>query len=131
MELSHETEALLEELEQFRKEKEKIRSLVGQIGGAASTKRNRIANIVFVILLAGLLLVDILRHFAGVTIPIPPLFSLEAGILLVSIKIIWMIHKQSKVEHFQFWILNSIEYRLNDISNKILKIETDLNRKDT
>lgn len=123
MEIHHDTDALLEELEQFRKEKEKIRDLVGKIGGAASTKRNKAANIIFVSLIIGLLCLDILRHLVGVAVPLPPLFSLEAGILLVSIKIIWMIHKQTKVEHFQFWILNSIEYRLNDISNKIQQIE--------
>lgn len=38
-----------------------------------------------------------------------------------------MIHKQMKVEHFQFWILNSIEYRINEISKKLIKIEEVLN----
>ena len=47
----------------------------------------------------------------------------ELGILLVSVKIVWMIHKQTKVEHFQFWILNSIEFRLNDLSNRLRSIE--------
>jgi hypothetical protein len=34
-----------------------------------------------------------------------------------------MMHKQIKVEHFQFWILNSIEFRLNDVSKRMSKIE--------
>jgi hypothetical protein len=42
--------------------------------------------------------------------------------LMVSLKIIWMMHKQSKVEHFQFWILNSIDFRLNDISKEIRQL---------
>jgi len=46
--------------------------------------------------------------------------------LLVSIKIIWMIHKQGKLEHFQFWILNSIEFRLNDVSRRMKDIEKKL-----
>ncbi len=54
------------------------------------------------------------------------MFSIEIGVLLVSLKIIWMMHKQTKVEHFQFWILNSIEFRLNDMSKKIEKIRKEL-----
>lgn len=34
-----------------------------------------------------------------------------------------MIHnKQTKVEHFQFWILNSIEFRLNNLSREMNEI---------
>ena len=51
------------------------------------------------------------------------LAGLLIGVLLVSVKIIWMIHKQTKVEHFQFWILNSIEFRLNAISKKLTQME--------
>lgn len=43
-----ETTSLLEEIEQFRKEKEKIRNLVGQIGGADSAKRNKIITVAFI-----------------------------------------------------------------------------------
>ena len=55
--------------------------------------------------------------------PLPPLFSIELGVLLVSVKIIWMIHKQGRVEHFQFWILNSIEFRLNEITKSVRRLE--------
>ena len=51
------------------------------------------------------------------------LISLELGVLLVSIKIVFMIHSQQKVNHFEFWILNSIEYRMNDISKMVRKME--------
>ena len=115
------TAVLQEELEQFRKEK--IRALVGQIGGIASSKRDRVLNVVFLAAIAFLLLADILRHLLGVDMPLPPLFSIELGVLLVSVKIIWMIHKQARVEHFQFWILNSIEFRLNEISKSVRRLE--------
>jgi hypothetical protein len=36
---------------------------------------------------------------------------------------VWMISKQTKVEHFQFWILNSIEFQINLMSKKIRDIE--------
>ncbi len=117
------TQSLEEELEQFRREKEKIRQLVGRIGGAASSKRDKVVNIVFVAAIVALLLADALKHIAGWPIPISPVFSIELGVLLVSAKIIWMIHKQSKVEHFQFWILNSIEFRLNDVAKRMKELE--------
>lgn len=120
------TSALREELEQFRQEKEKIRKLVGQVGGKGSAKRDRLINLVFLVLLVLLFALDILRHYVHWTIPLPPLVSLEIGVLMVSLKIIWMIHKQSKVEHFQFWILNSLEFRLNEISKRLRSIEEKL-----
>ena len=121
-----ETASLRKELEQFQKEKEKIRNLVGQIGGAASDKRDKAINIFFIILLISLLSTDLIGHIFDIEMPIPPILSLELGILLVSIKIIWMIHKQAKIEHFQFWILNSIEFRLNEVSKKLKRIEENM-----
>ncbi len=118
-----ETDALREELEHFRNEKEKIRRLVGQVGGKKSAKRDKIINLVFLVLLIGLFSLDILRHCFHWNMPLPPLVSLELGVLMVSLKIIWMIHKQTKVEHFQFWILNSIEFRLNEVSRRLQAME--------
>ncbi len=120
------TESLREELEHFRQEKEKVRKLVGQIGGKATAKRDRVINVVFVAAIATLFSVDFLRHLLGLSIPLAPLFSIELGLLLVSMKIIWMIHRSMKVEHFQFWILNSIEFRLNDVSRRMKQIEEKL-----
>jgi hypothetical protein len=117
------TEALQSELEHFRQEKAKVRQLVGQIGGKANARRGRIINVVFVSAIALLFSLDLMRHVFGLSIPLAPLLSIELGLLLVSIKIIWMIHRSMKVEHFQFWILNSIEFRLNDISRRIEGIE--------
>jgi len=119
-------QALLEELEQFRKEKERIRQLVGQIGGKHSQKRDHIMNIAFIVAMVVLFLLDILRHLFHVDVPLPQMFSIELAVLLVSIKIIWMIHKGSKVEHFQFWVLNSIEFRLNDVTKRLREIDKKL-----
>jgi hypothetical protein len=115
-------ELLREELDHFRREKEKIRMVVGQIGGAKAARHEKILTTAFVVAIVFLFAGDVLRHLLGVSVPLPPLFSLEVGVLLVSLKIIWMIHKQAKVEHFQFWILNSIEFRLNEISRRIQDI---------
>jgi len=127
VETARDTRALEDELEQFRREKAQIKQLVGQIGGAKSNRRDTVINVVFMGLIIGLFVVDVLRHVVHIDVPLPPLFSLELGVLLVSVKIIWMIHKQTKVEHFQFWILNSIEFRLNELGRRIRSIEDSLN----
>ncbi|MCK5114667.1 MAG: hypothetical protein KAR11_07905 [Phycisphaerae bacterium] len=118
-------ESLEKELNAFREEKEKIRNIIGQIGGTESRRTDQILNIVFILFLIALIGVDIVRHFVGALSWVPQLFSLEIGVMLVSLKIIWMIHKQAKVEHFQFWILNSIEFRLNEISKHVNDIMKD------
>jgi len=119
-------QTLIEELEQFRKEKERIRMLVGQIGGKHSQRRDNYINIGFIAAIIVLFFLDLLRHLFHMEIPLPQMFSIELAVLLVSIKIIWMIHKGTKVEHFQFWVLNSIEFRLNDVAKHIREIEKKL-----
>jgi hypothetical protein len=114
---------LAEELKRFQEEKERIRTIVGQIGGKSSRKRDRSITITFVVLLLILFAADVSRHMLGISIPLPPLFSLEVGVVLVSIKIIWMIHNQTRVEHFQFWILNSIEFRVDQMAKHLRSIE--------
>jgi hypothetical protein len=121
--VGRDTHSLEEEVEQFRQEKEKIRELVGRIGGTASSKRDRGINLAFITAIAALFILDALRHLLGWSIPLPPIFSIELGVLLVSVKIVWMIHKQTRVEHFQFWILNSIEFRLNDVAKRMRELE--------
>ena len=122
--------SLREELEQFKKEKEQIRAIIGQIGGVGSVRRDRIINYLFIIVIAILFIIDIFRHLMHFPVPLPPLFSLEIGLLLISIKIIWMIHKNTKVDHFQFWILSSIEFRINELSKKVNRIEERLEKVD-
>ena len=51
-----------------------------------------------------------LRDALGLTMPPALLFSIELGALLVSVKLVWMIHNQARVEHSQFWILNSLKW---------------------
>ncbi|MBU0477851.1 hypothetical protein KKC91_04710 [bacterium] len=119
---------LQEELEQFRKEKEKIKNIIGAIGAKTSARQDRILNISFIVAIIVLLALDTMRHILKIDIPLPPLFSIEIGLLLISIKIIWMIRKQMKVEHFQFWILNSIEYRINDVSKRLIRIENEIKK---
>lgn len=110
---------IVNELEQFKKQKEQIRKIMGQIGGIKDAKKDKFVNIIFIILILILFAFDILRFAFEIEVHLPPLVSLELGILLISLKIIYMMHKQTKLEHFQFWILNSLEFRMNDIQQKL------------
>ncbi len=117
-------EALQEEIDQYKKEKESIRKMLGQIGGAGNAKKERIINISFAIFVGLLFSFDLMRHALHLSIDfIPEMFSVEIAVLLVSTKIIWMMHRQQKVEHFQFWILNTIEFQMNSTAARIRKIE--------
>jgi hypothetical protein len=124
---AHNTDNIQEleaQLKAYQDERERIKQLMGMIGGSTDIKRDKIVNWIFIILIVLLLSFDIARHFLHLeNIPLPPLFSIEIGVLLVSIKIIWMINRQSKVDHFQFWILNSIEFRINNLSRQINDIQ--------
>ena len=111
------------ELDQFKKEKEKIRQLMGQIGGKEQAAQDKWINISFITAIVLLAINDLLHHLVGVHVPIDTEFSLVIAILLVSMKIIWMMHRTSKVDHFQFWILNSIEFRLNDVAKQLRNLE--------
>ncbi len=45
------------------------------------------------------------------------------AVLLVSVKIIWMIHRQARVDRFLFWVLNYIEFQVNAMSGRMRKME--------
>lgn len=111
------------ELDQFKKEKEKIRKLMGQIGGKEQEKRDKWMNWIFISAIVLIGINDVMHVVGGFHPPIPTELSLGIAVLLVSIKIIWMMHKATKVEHFQFWILNSIEFRLNDVAKQVRSLE--------
>ncbi len=119
---------LQKELNQYKKEKDTIKNIIGQIGGVQSRKRDKVVNIIFISLIVILFGCDAAKHLFHINTPIPSMFSLEIGVLLVSLKIIWMMHTQSKVDHFQFWILNSIEFRLNDIAKKVKDMSKKINK---
>lgn len=118
--------SLAEELEEFQAEKERLRAVIGSIGGRGAAKREKILTWCFAVAVLLLFAGDLLRHLLHIAVPLPPLFSIEVGVLLVSIKIILMMRSQAKVEHFQFWILNSIEFRLNKMARQVRSIEKSL-----
>jgi hypothetical protein len=116
-------EELEAELKIYREERERIKDFIGRIGGKTDAKNDKIINSVFFISIFLLMIFDIVRHALELNIPLPPLFSVEVAIFLVSIKIVWMIHRQTKVNHFEFWTLNSIEYRINNLSRQLNELQ--------
>jgi len=110
-------EELLKEIENFKREKERIKKLIGSIGGKNFAKKDKALNLILLGIVLILFLLDITTNL------LPAYFSLEVAVLLVSIKIVWLINNITKMNHFQFWILNSIEFRLNSLSNKINDID--------
>ena len=111
-------EDLRSEIEEFNREKESIKALIGQVGGKAYSKRDNVINLVFLSVIIVLFTLEITTKF------LPAYISLEISVLLVSIKIVWMIHSQHKYNHFVFWILNTLEFRMNDMAKRVRSIES-------
>jgi len=112
---------LKEELEDYKKQKKKVENLVGMIGGKKGFKFTVFIDRVLILLLFVVLILDMLHHFLGFTI-VPPFMTIEIGILLVSIKVIWIAHKRTQSEHFMFWFLSSLEARVNMTNTEIRKL---------
>ncbi len=115
--LEEKKEDILQEIEEYNRERDQIKAMLGRIGGEKYSKTDMIINIVFLTLIVALFTLELTTHF------LPTYISIEVSVLLVSIKIVWMIHSQHKFNHFQFWILNSLEFRMNNMYSRIKKIE--------
>ena len=111
---------IIREIKEYNKEKDQIKTMLGKVGGTYYSKLDTIINIIFLLLISFFFITELTTHWLSSFI------SLELGVLLISVKIVWMIHSQQKFNHFQFWILNSIEYRMNQITSKIKKIEKEI-----
>jgi len=111
---------LSRELEEFKQEKERIKNILGSLGGNISSKKEIAINVAFLVVVLIFFTLEVTTHW------LPSFVSLEVGLLFLSIKIIWMMYNAHKVSHFQFWILNSIEYRMNQMDKKINEMDKKL-----
>jgi predicted RND superfamily exporter protein len=116
-ELLREEAWLKEQIAEYHQERDKIKQAIGQIGGKKYSKTDMIINIVFFGVIIALFLLEVFTHW------IPTFLSIEIGILLVSVKIIFMIHTQQKTNHYQFWVLNTLEFRMNEMYKRIKKMD--------
>jgi hypothetical protein len=112
----HEINDLKMELEHFEQEKERVRAIIGKIGGVPrfSTK---LINFLFI---AVIIVAGVISIFSGERLR---LLMIELTTVMLSVKIIYMIHYQMRVNHFKFWILSAIEWRINEMMVRIKKIE--------
>lgn len=110
-----------EEMEQFVHEKEKIRQIVGQVGGNP-TPMGRFTSVFLIVLIAATL---IAAPFLPQDYELP---AVEIGLAILSFKIFFMLKNEAKVTHFQFWMLSSLEWRMNDMSKRLAKMESDLTK---
>ncbi|MFC1624735.1 hypothetical protein ACFL28_05485 [Candidatus Omnitrophota bacterium] len=110
--VEEELEDLKQEIESFKKEKERVRAIVGRIGGVPKYNL-KFFNIIFIVVIV-LCLVMSLASSGTLR-----LAMLEVAIAALTAKIIYLIRNQNKVTHFQLWILTSLEWQLNEISKKI------------
>jgi hypothetical protein len=114
---------LRKELENFQQEKERVRAIIGQIGGVP-TFHTHLINWLFV----GVVVISL-----GASFMLGPKFQLtmiELATVAISAKIMYMIHCQSKVNHFQVWMQSSLEWRINEMMKILRKIDKD-NEKDS
>ncbi len=119
--LTEELDDLKKELEAFEKEKERVRSIVGQIGGVPKT-RVRLINILFVIVMVVSVAISIVADEKW------RLLMIELATVTLSIKIIYLIHAQMRVAHFEFWILSSLEWRVNEVMKQLRQLKKDINK---
>ena len=109
-------EHLEEELHEFQKEKETVRHIVGQLG-SGSQKQNKRISVVFLVLIFALLLMGLAFKKTDL------ILTLLVVILVALFKLIWMIYEFQRTNHFQFWILSTLEYKISEIDKRIRKME--------
>lgn len=103
------------ELEHFQREKERVRAIIGQVGGVPKF-HTKLANVAFIILIIVTLTISIIGGDKW------RLLMIEIATVALSLKIIYLIHCQMRVNHFKFWILSSIEWRINEMMKLVKKI---------
>jgi len=114
--LEEELEDLKKELEYFEKEKERVRAIVGKIGGAPKSQA-RIVNALFIIVLVVSVVISVIADEKW------RLLMIELATVTLSIKIIYLIHAQMRVNHFEFWILSSLEWRVNEVTKQVRQLK--------
>lgn len=113
-------EEIEEEIDNFIERRKEIKDMVGKIGGHP-TKHAKVINIVFFVVLIVAFIVPIFIE------SIPHIVALDIGVLLISIKIIYSLMQQARVNHYQFWILTTLEWRLHNITSDLKELKEQLN----
>ncbi len=110
-----------EELREFVMEKERIRKIVGQIGGRPTTVGKVFNTIMLIVIIATLLAAPLIPK----DLELP---AIEFGLVLLSIKIFIFLRNEAKIIHFQFWMLSSLEWRMNDMAKRVSRIDENIEK---
>jgi hypothetical protein len=113
-------EEIERELSEYQREREHLKEILGAFGGKRYSRTDTVMNVAFLVIIVGLFVIQSTLKVIDSAV------SIEISLLLVSIKIVWMIHSQNKMNHFQFWVLNTIEYRVNEAIRRLQSIERNL-----
>jgi len=116
--LHDELNDLKEELEHFQQEKERVRAIIGKIGGVPKF-RTKLINAIFITVIAISVLLSIV---GGEKLRI---LMIEVATITLSAKIIYLIHCQMRINHFEFWILSSLEWRLTELMRHVRRLRKD------
>jgi hypothetical protein len=116
--LQGELKDLKEELEHFEQEKERVRAIIGKIGGVP-VFRTKLINALFVAVIAVSVFLSIIGSDKL------RILMIELATITLSLKIIYLIHCQMRVNHFEFWILSSLEWRLTELMKHIRQLKKD------
>ena len=118
--LEDEISDLKQELEHFQMEKERVRAIVGKIGGVPKFS-TKLINALFVIIILASVVISIISDEKW------RLLMIELATVTLSVKIIYLIHYQNRINHFKFWILSSIEWRINEMMTHIRQLKKEKN----
>lgn len=113
--MAHE-EQLKENLNEIQTEKDRIKGLLGEVGNKNNTQ-HRIVSLIFALLIVVLLVLGVALQKISLYL------TLEIVAIVGLFKVIWMFYEFQRSMHFQFWILNSLEFRINDVDKRMKKIE--------
>jgi len=105
---NEELDDLKKEIDNFQQEKERVRAIVGQIGGMPTFK-HKFWNILFFALIIVCFAVSALTEGKF------SILMIDIGLAALSVKLLVLMHYMSKVNHFQLWVLSSIEWRINEL----------------
>ena len=117
--IEEEISDLKEEIEHFKKEKERVRGIVGSIGGMP-TFNTKLFNTIFLITVVILLIISFMVEGKL------HLIMSDLAIFAISLKIMLLMHNEARVNHFELWVLTSLEWKVNEISKQLKKAGKDL-----
>ena len=106
---------LKQALEHFEQEEERVRAIIGSIGGVPQF-RTKLINVIFIVIIV---VAGGVSVFSGDRLR---LLMIELTTVMLSVKIIYMIHIQMRVNHFKFWILSAIEWRINEMTVQLKQL---------